>query len=60
LVTALEEKAAAPELLAYHSAMAGLIEKAVRYWLKAGENAAARSANKEAASHLKDGYCCGS
>jgi predicted ATPase len=28
---------------------------AVRYWLKAGEQAAARSANKEAVSHLKTG-----
>ena len=32
-----------------------MTEPAVRYWLKAGEQAAARSANKEAVSHLKTG-----
>jgi predicted ATPase len=35
--------------------VAGMTEPAVRYWLKAGEQAAARSANKEAVSHLKTG-----
>ncbi|MBV9433455.1 MAG: AAA family ATPase [Hyphomicrobiales bacterium] len=55
LVTALAAKDAAPELLAHHASMAGMTEKACRYWLMAGERAAARSANKEAISHLQAG-----
>jgi predicted ATPase len=55
LVEALEANGAAPELLAHHATVAGMTEPAVRYWLKAGEQAAARSANKEAVSHLKTG-----
>jgi class 3 adenylate cyclase/tetratricopeptide (TPR) repeat protein len=55
LVEALEAIGAAPELLAHHATVAGMTEPAVRYWLKAGEQAAARSANKEAVSHLKTG-----
>jgi class 3 adenylate cyclase/predicted ATPase len=55
LVEAMEAIGAAPELLAYHATAAGMTEPAVRYWLKAGEQAAARSANKEAVSHLKTG-----
>ena len=55
LVEALEAIEAAPELLAHHATVAGMTEPAVRYWLKAGEQAAARSANKEAVSHLKTG-----
>jgi predicted ATPase len=55
LVEALKAIAAAPELLAHHATVAGMTEPAVRYWLKAGEQAAARSANKEAVSHLKTG-----
>jgi len=55
LVEALEAIKAAPELLAHHATVAGMTELAVRYWLKAGEQAAARSANKEAVSHLKTG-----
>jgi predicted ATPase len=55
LVEALEAIGAAPELLAHHATVAGMTEPAVRYWLKAGEQAAARSANKEAVSHLKAG-----
>ncbi|KRR04265.1 hypothetical protein CP49_23890 [Bradyrhizobium valentinum] len=55
LVEALEANGAAPELLAHHATMAGMVEPAVRYWLKAGEQAAARSANKEAVSHLTTG-----
>ena len=55
LVEALEAIGAAPELLAHHATAAGMTEPAVRYWLKAGEQAAARSANKEAVSHLKTG-----
>jgi len=41
-----------PELLARHCTEAGLVEKAVTYWLKAGRLAGARSANVESASHL--------
>jgi predicted ATPase len=55
LVEALEAIGSAPELLAHHATVAGMTEPAVRYWLKAGEQAAARSANKEAVSHLKAG-----
>jgi class 3 adenylate cyclase len=47
-----------PELSAYHLSRAGLVAKAVRYWLKAGERAAARSANKEAIAHLRAGIDC--
>jgi class 3 adenylate cyclase/predicted ATPase len=54
-VEALVAIGAAPELLAHHATVAGMTEPAVRYWLKAGEQAAARSANKEAVSHLKTG-----
>jgi class 3 adenylate cyclase/predicted ATPase len=55
LVDALATKDAAPELLAHHASMAGMTEKACRYWLMAGERAAARSANKEAISDLRAG-----
>ncbi len=55
LVEALQVIGAAPELLAHHATAAGMIEPAVRYWLKAGEQAAARFASKEAVSHLKTG-----
>jgi predicted ATPase len=44
-----------PELLARHCTEAGLIEKGVRYWLRAGRNAAARYANVEAIAHLRRG-----
>ena len=47
-----------PELSAYHLTRAGLVAKAVHYWLKAGERAAARSANKEAIAHLQAGINC--
>jgi class 3 adenylate cyclase len=47
-----------PELSAYHLTRAGLVAKAVHYWLKAGERAAARSANKEAIAHLRAGIDC--
>jgi class 3 adenylate cyclase len=50
-----EEVEAQPELLAYHLTRAGLAEKAVRYWLRAGERAASAAANKEAISHLQTG-----
>ena len=47
--------AAQPALLARHCAEAGLAEKAVAYWLKAGQQALARSATTEAAAQLRKG-----
>jgi tetratricopeptide (TPR) repeat protein len=44
-----------PETLAHHLTEAGLIEKAIEYWLQAGKNAALRSANLEAIAHLQRG-----
>jgi predicted ATPase len=44
-----------PEVLAEHCTKAGLIEKAVRYCLKAGLRSRDRFANVEAASHLQKG-----
>jgi class 3 adenylate cyclase/predicted ATPase len=44
-----------PETLARHLTEAGLIEKAIGYWLRAGKNAALRSANAEAIVHLQRG-----
>jgi class 3 adenylate cyclase/tetratricopeptide (TPR) repeat protein len=44
-----------PETLAHHLTEAGLIEKAIGYWLQAGKNAALRSANLEAIAHLQRG-----
>ena len=46
---------AEPETLARHFAEGGLLDKAVPYWLKAGRNAAKRSANLEAIAHLERG-----
>jgi class 3 adenylate cyclase/predicted ATPase len=46
---------AEPELLARHLTEAGLLEKAIGYWLRAGERAVERSANLEAIAHLKRG-----
>ena len=43
---------AQPELVARHFGEAGLAEKAIPYWLRAGRLAAARSANMEAIAHL--------
>ena len=45
-----------PETLAHHLTEAGLIEKAIGYWLQAGKNAALRSANLEAIAHLRAGH----
>ena len=42
-----------PELLAQHSADAGLTEKAVGYWRQAGEQAVRRAGNREASEHLR-------
>ena len=44
-----------PELLAHHCAEAGLVEKAIRYWLSAGQLALARSGTSEAIAHLRAG-----
>ena len=44
-----------PETLAHHLSEAGLIEKAISYWLQAGQKAALRSANLEAIAHLARG-----
>jgi predicted ATPase len=44
-----------PETLAQHLTEAGLADRAVGYWLRAGRNAAERSANLEAISHLSKG-----
>ena len=44
-----------PELLAQHLTEAGLAERAIPYWRRAGELAAGRSANMEAIAHLSKG-----
>jgi class 3 adenylate cyclase/tetratricopeptide (TPR) repeat protein len=44
-----------PETLAHHLTEAGLIDKAIGYWLQAGKDAALRSANLEAIAHLERG-----
>ncbi|MFB9261884.1 BTAD domain-containing putative transcriptional regulator [Bradyrhizobium erythrophlei] len=44
-----------PDLLARHSSEAGLADKAVRYWLKAGQQAIARGAMTEAVVQLQKG-----
>jgi class 3 adenylate cyclase/predicted ATPase len=44
-----------PELFAQHYAEAGLVEKSVAYWSKAGQRSAARSAMAEAAAQLQKG-----
>ena len=46
---------AEPETLAQHLTEAGMLEKAVSYWLKAGKNAVQRFANLEAIAHLQRG-----
>ena len=45
-----------PQLVAQHCVKADLNEKAVGYWLRAGQQAVARSANAEALSHLARGW----
>jgi class 3 adenylate cyclase/predicted ATPase len=44
-----------PELFAQHYAEAGLVEKSVGYWGRAGRRSAARSAMAEAAAQLQKG-----
>jgi len=51
----LELKNTQPELLAQHYAEAGLIEKSVTFWGKAGHRSAARSAMTEAATQFQKG-----
>ncbi|HYJ78152.1 MAG TPA: AAA family ATPase [Longimicrobiaceae bacterium] len=44
-----------PELVAQHYTAAGLADPAVEAWIRAGRRAVERSANHEAASHLRHG-----
>src|SRR5438552_999999 len=44
-----------PELFAQHYAEAGLVEKSVAYWARAGRRSAARSAMAEAVAQLQKG-----
>jgi class 3 adenylate cyclase/tetratricopeptide (TPR) repeat protein len=60
IARALEERfadivASQPEIVAHHFTQAGLVEPAIDYWLKAGQQAARRSANTEALNHLARG-----
>jgi predicted ATPase len=50
-----ERSEAQPDLLAHHFSEAGLMEPAVDYWLKAGQQALARSAMAEAEALLRRG-----
>jgi class 3 adenylate cyclase/predicted ATPase len=47
-----ETAEAQPQLLAHHCTEAGLVEKAIKYWQKAGQQAVSRSAMTEAVAHL--------
>jgi class 3 adenylate cyclase/DNA-binding winged helix-turn-helix (wHTH) protein/tetratricopeptide (TPR) repeat protein len=44
-----------PELIAYHYTEAGLGERSIPYWQRAGQHAVERSANSEAVSHFTKG-----
>ncbi len=44
-----------PEILAQHFSEAGLADKAIHYWHRAGQLAAQRSANAEAVTHYEKG-----
>jgi len=50
-----ETAEAEPEALARHLTEAGESERAIDYWLRAGQRAAERSANLEAIAHLRKG-----
>ena len=50
-----QEGEAEPELIAHHFTDAGLLAEAAPEWLRAGQQAVARSANIEALAHLKRG-----
>jgi class 3 adenylate cyclase/tetratricopeptide (TPR) repeat protein len=61
IARALEQKfadivASQPEVVAHHFTEAGVVEPAIDYWLKAGQQAARRSANAEALNHLARGF----
>jgi class 3 adenylate cyclase/predicted ATPase len=45
----------APEVVAHHYAEAGLAQRAIEYWIRAGDRAIARWANVEAIGHLTKG-----
>jgi class 3 adenylate cyclase/tetratricopeptide (TPR) repeat protein len=47
--------ASQPEVVANHFTEAGLVDRAIDYWLKAGNLALSRSANAEAVKHLRKG-----
>jgi class 3 adenylate cyclase/predicted ATPase len=51
----LEATQTQPELIAHHYTEAGLVEKSVPYWYKAGQRSIERSANLEAIVHLTKG-----
>ena len=55
VASALKDENAEPEILAHHYSEAGLFDPAVKSWLKAGQQALERSANLEAATHLRKG-----
>ena len=44
-----------PEVLAHHCTEAGLVEKAIGYWSRAGQLALARTGTSEAITHLRNG-----
>jgi DNA-binding winged helix-turn-helix (wHTH) protein/tetratricopeptide (TPR) repeat protein len=46
---------AQPEIVAHHFSEAGELDKAIAYWVQAGQLASLRSAHAEAFSHLKKG-----
>ncbi|WP_264296839.1 AAA family ATPase [Mesorhizobium sp. B1-1-8] len=46
---------AEPETVAQHYTLAGLADQGVPWWLRAGQRAMARSANREAAAHFAKG-----
>ncbi|MEO1132542.1 MAG: adenylate/guanylate cyclase domain-containing protein [Cyanobacteria bacterium J06639_1] len=50
-----EAETVRPEMVAYHYTAGGDIENAVPYWYRAGERAAAASANVEAIAHFDKG-----
>jgi class 3 adenylate cyclase/predicted ATPase len=50
-----ETVATHPELVAQHYTAAGCAEQAMRYWLRAGQQASDRSAHLEAISHVTTG-----
>jgi predicted ATPase len=57
IATALEDRFTSavdrqPEVLAHHLTEAGVVDRAIDFWLKAGRAASAKSANKEAIGQL--------